>query len=396
MKLTAASLILAAGAIKPAIAASCPAFNYAAPLIKNPLLPNPYQLQDGTPVTTLADWNCRRDELLDLFQQYELGDLPPKPHRLGTRFYDASNTLALTAYEGDKTIAWNVSIQYPKTGTGPFPAIIAYGGPSIPIPDGVAVLIFNNDAMAQQNSASSRGIGKFYDLYGKNATASAMMAWSWGVSRIMDALEDTPRANIDPTRVGVTGCSRNGKGALVAGAFEPRIALTIPQESGSGGSACWRLSDWMYANGTVTQTASEITGENVWFSQEFAEFSPNGTIPLLPVDHHELAALVAPRGLLVIDNTAYDWLGPWSDYGCMTAGHTAYKALGVPDHMGYSQIGGHLHCSFPTAQQGPELTAFFQRFLLNNASASTTVWKTDVVAPFVLSQWADWTWPTLA
>ncbi|KAF3914292.1 hypothetical protein ABW20_dc0106147 [Dactylellina cionopaga] len=395
MKVTA-SLVLVAGTLSSVIAASCPAFDWSAPLVKNPLLPDPFKFQDGRKVATLADWECRRNQLLDLFQQYELGELPSKPHRLGTRFYQASSTLALTAYQGDKAIAWNVTIKYPKTGSSPFPAIIAYGGPSIPIPDGVAVLYFNNNDLAQQNSASSRGIGKFYDLYGSNATASAMMAWSWGVSRIIDALEDTPRANIDPTRVGVTGCSRNGKGALVAGAFEPRIALTIPQESGSGGSACWRLSDWMYANGIVTQTASEIVQENVWFSDEFANFAPNGTVPLLPVDHHELAALVAPRGLLVIDNTAYDWLGPWSNYGCMTAGHTAYKALGVPDHMGYSQIGNHLHCLFPTAQQGPELTAFFQKFLLSNSTINTVVWKTDVVTPFVLSNWADWTWPILA
>jgi len=55
------------------------------------------------------------------------------------------------------------------------------------------------------------------------------MAWAWGVSRIIDALEVTPAARINPTKVGVTGCSRNGKGALVAGAFDTRIALTIPQ-----------------------------------------------------------------------------------------------------------------------------------------------------------------------
>ena len=60
------------------------------------------------------------------------------------------------------------------------------------------------------------------------------------LSRIIDALEATPAVKIDPKRVAVTGCSRNGKGAFVAGAFEPRIALTIPQESGSGGAACWR------------------------------------------------------------------------------------------------------------------------------------------------------------
>ena len=65
-----------------------------------------------------------------------------------------------------------------------------------------------------------------------------MTAWVWGVSRIIDALEQTPEAKINFNKLAVTGCSRDGKGALMAGAFEPRFALTIPQESGSGGDTC--------------------------------------------------------------------------------------------------------------------------------------------------------------
>jgi cephalosporin-C deacetylase-like acetyl esterase len=71
-----------------------------------------------------------------------------------------------------------------------------------------------------------------------------MVAWAFGVSRILDVLETLPGANINTKKIAVTGCSRNGKGALVAGALDSRIALTIPQESGSGGTACWRLSDY--------------------------------------------------------------------------------------------------------------------------------------------------------
>jgi hypothetical protein len=93
--------------------------------------------------------------------------------------------------------------------------------------------------IGQQNSnPASRGVGLFFDVYGANATASAMTAWVWGVSRIIDVLERTPMANINTKKIAVTGCSRDGKGALMAGAFETRITLTIPQESGSGGDTC--------------------------------------------------------------------------------------------------------------------------------------------------------------
>jgi cephalosporin-C deacetylase-like acetyl esterase len=62
--------------------------------------------------------------------------------------------------------------------------------------------------------------------------AGAMMAWAWGVSRLVDVIAQTPATKIDPTRLGVTGCSRNGKGALTVGAFDERIVLTIPPRIG--------------------------------------------------------------------------------------------------------------------------------------------------------------------
>lgn len=40
----------------------------------------------------------------------------------------------------------------------------------------------------------------------------------------------------------------------------------------------------------------------------------------LPIDHHELAALIAPRALLVLGNTDYEWLAEESNYvSCQAA-----------------------------------------------------------------------------
>ena len=278
------------------------------------------------------------------------------------------------------------------SGPGPHPAIIAYGFPSIPIPSGVATITFNNDEIAAQQNTGSRGQGKFYELYGSNHDAGAMAAWAWGVSRIIDALEQTPDANIDASRVGVTGCSRNGKGALVAGALDERVALTIPQESGAGGSACWRLSDDMKARGINVQTASQIVTENVWFSSAFERYV--GDVSVLPFDHHMLAGLVAPRGLLVIELTDIDWLGPWSSYGCMLTARKIYEAVGAADSMGFSQVGGHPHCQFPSSQQG-DLDAFMRRFLLGQ-DANTDIFKSDGNFDFDEGEWVDWSVPPLS
>jgi hypothetical protein len=296
--------------------------------------------------------------------------------------------LTINCGEAGKSISFSVTITYPSSGTAPYPAIIGYGGGSLPAPAGVAMINFNNDDIAAQASTGSRGQGKFYTLYGSGHSAGALTAWAWGVGRIIDALEKTSTARIDTKRLGVTGCSRNGKGAMVAGALNPRIALTLPQESGAGGAACWRISDYIKSQGTNIQTASQIITENVWFSTNFNPYVSQ--VPTLPLDHHMLAALIAPRALFVIENSI-DWLGPASCWGCMKTAHMVWEALGVPDNMGYSQIGSHTHCAFPSNQQSA-LTAFVQKFLLG-ASTNTAIMQSD--SAFTQSQWVDWTIPTL-
>lgn len=130
-------------------------------------------------------------------------------------------------------------------------------------------MTFDNGAIAQRTDQGSREKGFFCDLYGSDHSAGAMMAWAWGVSVIIDALESTPSARIDATRIGVTGCSRNGKGALVAGSFDSRIALTVPQESGTRGSGWWPLCEAEDAGSGNVQTARQIAQEYIWFSTAF-------------------------------------------------------------------------------------------------------------------------------
>lgn len=360
-------------------------------LTTDTFLPNPFKFVDGLPVNTKAAWSCRRDEISKLFQEIELGTLPAKPEIVkGTL---VGETLVVDVTHAGNSISFNASITLPVNGTAPFPAMIGVGGISIPIPGNVATIVFDNDQIAQQNDATSRGLGDFYNLYGSNATASSMTAWAWAISRIIDVLETKPESKIDLSRLGVTGCSRNGKGALVAGAFEERILLTIPQESGSGGEGCWRISDAMLASGIDTQTASEIVMENVWFSLNFANYANNVT--LLPFDHHMLAGLVAPRGLFVIDNTGIDWLGPESNFGCMKTANKVWQALGVPDLMGFSGVGNHDHCAFPDVQQDA-LSAFFDKVFFGK-NTNTSIIYTDGADDlgFVDADWVNWNVPRL-
>jgi hypothetical protein len=361
-----------------------------ASLPTNSFLPDPFTFLNGARVTTKAEWACRRAEIATLAQEFEYGYKPNTPYSATTGTF-SGNTLTVTVTDNGRTISFNASITYPSSGSGPYPAMIGVGGSNLNNSAlssmGVAVINFNNNEIAQQNNQSSRGVGKFYDMYGSGHSAGALMAWAWGVSRLIDAIEKTPAANIDPNRLGVTGCSRNGKGALTVGAFDERIKLTIPQESGSGGSGSWRVSDWMSSQGQQTQTLSEIVGENVWFRANFNQFSSAAT--KLPFDHHSIIGLVAPRAILIIENDIL-WLGPQSSWTSANAARMIWQAHGVPDMMGYSLTTGHNHCSFPSSQQ-TEVNAYVQRFLIGGGSGNTNIMRNDPGVFFDQAMWVNWT-----
>lgn len=362
------------------------ASTYAA--VNNAKLPDPFTFASGTKVASLADWDCRAQEISKIMQQYELGTYPGPPDSVKGTLSGSGISVQVTV--GGKSVTYSASIKKPS-GNGPFPAIITIGGASLPIPSNVATINFGNDAFASQASGSSRGQGSFYTLFGASHTAGALTAWAWGVDRLIDALEQVnATSGIDTTRLGVTGCSRNGKGAFIVGALVKRIALTLPQESGSGGAACWRISDSQHSAGKNIQTAGEIVGENVWFSKNFDQYSK--ATSTVPEDHHMLAALVAPRGLFVIENDI-DWLGPVSTTGCMKAGRLIYKAVGAPNNMGFSLVGGHSHCQFPSAQQ-TDLSTYINYFLLKTGSAPGAIEKSS--ASVDVSTWANWDVPTLS
>ncbi|KAK8072981.1 hypothetical protein PG996_006329 [Apiospora saccharicola] len=366
-------------------AAECPATGDV-PAVNVAKLPDPFTFASGTKVATKADWKCRQQEISKIMQQYELGDLPPPPDKVEATL--SGNTMSVKITVGSNTATINSNIKKPSGGNGP--AIITIGGSSLPIPGTVGTVSFGNDAFAQQNGGNSRGVGTFYNLFGKSHSAGALTAWAWGVGRLIDGLEQlgAAKTGIDPTKLGVTGCSRNGKGAFVVGALNERIALTLPQESGSGGAACWRVSDSQKQKGANIQTASQIVGENVWFSPRFNQYTSRTTS--IPEDHHMLAGLVAPRGLFVMENDI-DWLGPVSTTACMRAGRLIYQALGAPEAMGFDLTGGHGHCQFPSASRS-NLDAYINKYLLGTGTPPSNLEKGPSVN---IADWVDWTPPTL-
>jgi hypothetical protein len=199
----AASLLAATAAAMPHLVerqnSSCEAIPSGFVASTDSKLPDPFTFASGKKVVTQADWACRQQQLSQLFQTYELGALPGKPDTLTASY--SGKTLTINVGANGKSISFSVTVSLPS-GSGLHPAIITFNGASLPIPSTIGQITFNNDDFAAQVSGSSRGQGKFYTLFGSGHSAGAMMAWAWGVSRVIDALAITTSIPVDLTKLG--------------------------------------------------------------------------------------------------------------------------------------------------------------------------------------------------
>lgn len=349
----------------------------------NAKLPDPFTMFDGSAVTTKDRWKCRREEIAALLEKVELGEKPRNPEKVEGSY--SGGSLKVTVTDKGKTLSFSVKISGAGTKDTPKPAIIGFSGGSLDYSGlNVATISFNQDNVTPEKP---RGSGEFYNMYGSNHSAGSLIAWAWGISRLIDALEKTPEAGIDVHHLAVTGCSRLGKAALVAGAFDARIALVIPQESGSGGASNWRSA----AKDSEAQPLSHACQEAAWFRSSLCNYG--NRINDLPTDHHYLTGMVAPRALLVLDNTGWVWLGEGSSYANAMSTVEIFKALGAEKDFTYSKAANHMHCSFPVENKD-ELTAFVKKYLFDDKTQNTGKIEAKGVS-YNAADWQDWTTPTL-
>ncbi len=340
------------------------------PIIAEP--PDPLVMFDGKPVTNKKNWfTKRRPELKALFQHYEYGWFPPpakikaKVQAVDKNCFDGKATLKLVNISFEPTNAPQIHLMLVVPNHRKNPAPVFFGlnfsgnyalvtNSFVPMPTG---WMNAKIAGATNNRATEAGRGKSIDVWAieqsidrgyavatifcddiqpdrTNATAGVreafhgsknpeddwgtIAAWAWGLHRAVDYLE-TDQA-IDRNKIAVVGHSRLGKAAMLAGAFDERIALVIPLQAGCGGTSP--------ARGKIGESVKRINEHFPhWFCDEFKKF--NEEPERLPFDQHCLIALCAPRPVLLSNATEDTWANPAGQFEMLKAADKVYRLVGA-------------------------------------------------------------------
>jgi hypothetical protein len=382
-----------AGKIKPTL----PAF---AELPSITSLPDPFLMADGKHVATRADWMQRRAEIRAMLEHYDVGAKPGKPSTFRATL--EGSTIHMLVGEGANTFEMTATIKRPADAPDtPIPVLIGINSPSGSLPSnliasrGIATIEFKTNEVASSGfSGISYEAGNFAKIY-PDSTAGYMIRWAWGVSRIIDALQTLPQAKLDLSHIAVTGCSYAGKAALYAGAWDERIALTIPQESGGGGTISWRYADMLEKRDHVeVENLLHAQGGSVdfpWYARALRQFT--NAPEKLPVDHHELIALIAPRAVLMIESTRVPRMGAEAARVDALAAREVWKALGVPERMGATEEDTP-HCQWHDGFT-PALEAYLDRFMLKKTRGPSTDILRSRFTGIDRPQWITWQTPVL-
>jgi hypothetical protein len=325
-------------------------------------LPDLLTCKDGTKVTSAEQWPKRRAELVEDFEREIYGRIPKCVPKVkwevvstveGEMGGIATITKTLVGRVDNSgfpkiQVAIQASFTVPKDAAGKVPMILQFsgfgfggkGGPNSwqqqALNKGWGFGTISPGSIQPDTSRLREGI---IGLTNKGEPRSpedwgALRAWAWGVSSLIDYFEANPDSRVDPTKVCITGVSRYGKAALVATAFDTRIAAGFVASSGAGGAKLFRRDF-----GELLENVAG-RGEYHWMAGNFLKYAAadgkfgKKTAADLPVDQHQLVALCAPRLCFIsygIPPGDPNWVDARGSFMAGVLAGPAYRLFGKKD-----------------------------------------------------------------
>ncbi|MGD0341615.1 MAG: BACON domain-containing protein [Bacteroidales bacterium] len=319
---------------------------------------NLLKMKNGKLITTADEWwNQRRPEIAKDIEDQLYGRIPAKEILPKVTWSVTTSTggVGNSAYI-QKEIVGTIDVsRYPQVrnkpeiratlrtsakATEPVPVIIFFGGFGSMSdfywdrsnPKGWGVCVFDASSLQPDNGAglTSYLIGLINQgKWRKPTDWGSLVAWSWGISRLIDYFETDK--DVNAKIIGLNGVSRMGKATIVAMAYEPRIAIGFPGDAGSLGTKMNRRH-W----GQDLENSCDAN-EYHWMAGSFfkwaGELTPGQYLPRkienCPVDAHSLLALCAPRPIMLNGGTTSSWCDPYGVYLTCVNASPVYELLGV-------------------------------------------------------------------
>lgn len=334
-------------------------------------IPDPFIFADGSKVESQEDWWRRQAEISCMYEYYMYGKwIDGSDDETSYSISGNSMTITVKRKSTGKTASFKMVINRPAKvrHEGGAPVILGMHkniAEKTATDNGYAVITYDSDGMftppgsAADNNAHT---GAFYTLYpyGRNweEQTGVLMAWSWGLSRTLDALYQgaAKELNINPENAIVTGVSRYGKATAVCGAYDKRFKMVAPSCSGCGGLALYRYRsvgktyDFSSKGGSSSYRYSEnealgnlqASGEQGWFNGRFMEFRSENQ---LPVDQHMLASLCADPNrylFMICSCQGEDWVNAPAQWMAYLGVKHVFDYLDLSDHLAINvHLSGH-------------------------------------------------------
>jgi hypothetical protein len=345
-----------------------------------PKLPELMVLENGTAVTTKAQWETRRREIMEAFEREVVGRVPKDVPKVTWTVEETVNTSVggvpvvgrRVIGRPDNSGAPDIKVEMalivvtPAKADKPVPVMVMFRGGQLPGPPGSPALDFfgrpvpppgpgedppgteqlikagwgyaflNPSSVQADNGAGlTKGIIGLVNKGQRRKPEDwgSLRAWGWGASRALDFFETDK--TIDARRIGIDGVSRYGKAALVTMAFDPRFAVVLVASSGEGGAKLHRRN---FGEAVENLTAS---GQYHWMAGNFLKYGASEatfgakTANDIPVDAHQLIALCAPRPTFISYGVPEKgdalWLDQQGSFMAAVAAQPAFRLLGAKD-----------------------------------------------------------------